>query len=251
MLNHKASLSLRKATGTTLTGAFAFGLLTWIGASPARGSNLVTVEGKDYAIIFQYTSFNNISTILRSQPWWGNSTAASTFARSCWYSACKSNSGYVIETQFAYEDRGFTIGTWEASEDKGISNRGLGRGVAWRYAYVAANPIIPTGNISGGNGNNKSSNLDTTLTPAFQCGTLTVDTPTITQGFTLDASVTNAIDADGNSATFSGVFSNEVPAVAGGITFQNSQPNTQSLITLSAASTYTGGNHCQFRRAGC
>ena len=96
MFNHKASLSFRKATKTTLTGAFAFGLLGWIGASPARGSNLVTVEGKDYAIIFQYTSFNNISTILKSQPWWGNSTAAKAFATSCWYSACKSSSGYVI-----------------------------------------------------------------------------------------------------------------------------------------------------------
>ena len=111
MFNHKASLSFRKATKTTLTGAFAFGLLSWIGASPARGSNLVTVEGKDYAIIFQYTSFNNISTILKSQPWWGNSTAAQTFVTSCLYSACKSSSGYVIGTQFAYEDRGFTIGT--------------------------------------------------------------------------------------------------------------------------------------------
>ena len=244
MFNHKASLSFRKATKTTLTGAFAFGLLTWIGASPARGSNLVTVEGKDYAIIFQYTSFNNISTILRSQPWWGNSTAASTFARSCWYSACKSNSGYVIETQFAYEDRGFTIGTWEASEDKGISNRGLGRGVAWRYAYVAANPIIPTGNISGGNGINLTSNLGSLITPEFQGGTLTVDqdNSTYTQNFTLNGSTTNAIDANGRVSTFSGIF-RDSSNTAGNIIFRDSSaPNIANVIRLQGRHTYTGSS---------
>ncbi len=78
------------------------------------------------------------------------------------------------------------------------------------------------------------------LYPAFQGGTLTVDTPTIAESFTLDGSGTNAIDADGNSATFSGVFSNEVPAVAGGITFKNSKPGTSSTITLAADNTYTG-----------
>ena len=78
------------------------------------------------------------------------------------------------------------------------------------------------------------------LYPAFQGGTLTVDTPTIAESFTLDGSGTNAIDADGNSATFSGVFSNANPAVAGGIKFQNSKPSQPSTITLTADNTYTG-----------
>ena len=69
-------------------------------------------------------------------------------------------------------------------------------------------PIEPGGNISGlGTGSsaiNVASNLGTTLLPAFQGGTLTIDqtNSSITQNFTLDGSTTNAVDASGKEASF-------------------------------------------------
>ena len=249
MFNHKASLSFRRATKTTLTGAFGLSLLDWTGATPAQGQGApLTVNGINYSIGAKQASFDALKADLTSTPWWGDSSLAAAFAtawRDCGDKCWNATAAFSRGSFFSYKlsDTTNTINQyWYAKQSGAILNGGADnwdRTYVYAYAFTLS-PISNAGNISGGSGNNKTSNLGATLSPAFKGGTLTVDTQTITQSFTLDASVTNAIDADGNSATFSGVFSNEVPAVAGGITFQNSQPNTQSLITLSAASTYTG-----------
>ena len=84
------------------------------------------------------------------------------------------------------------------------------------------------------------SDVGSTVIPAFTGGTLQVDTSgqTYAQHFTLDASGTNRIDQRGNSATFSGVFSDAVPGTPGSVTIANSE--TGGRIVFSGVSTYTG-----------
>ena len=65
MFNHKASLSFRKATKTTLTGAFGLSLLAWIGATPAQGQGApLTVNGVNYTISTKYNTFYALKTDL-------------------------------------------------------------------------------------------------------------------------------------------------------------------------------------------
>ncbi|WP_186593788.1 autotransporter domain-containing protein [Synechococcus sp. RS9909] len=109
---------------------------------------------------------------------------------------------------------------------------------------MAANPIIPTGNISGGNGINLTSNLGSLITPEFQGGTLTVDqdNSTYTQNFTLNGSTTNTIDANGRVSTFSGIF-RDSSNTAGNIIFRDSSaPNIANVIRLQGRHTYTGSS---------
>ena len=139
--------------------------------------------------------------------------------------------GYEGWSTPGYEAMTAVIGRWQRKDYQNPLVYG------WAYVEQVV-PILPSGN----NAINLSSNLGGSLLPQFKGGVLRIDqsNQTVGQNFTLDGSSTNAIDANGNSATFSGVFSNEGPAVAGGVTFQNSQPNTPSIITLSADNTYTG-----------
>ncbi|MFM2172731.1 MAG: hypothetical protein RLZZ54_658 [Cyanobacteriota bacterium] len=99
-------------------------------------------------------------------------------------------------------------------------------------------PIEITGNVNGGSGINLTTNLGSSINPAFQGGTLTVDqnNGTIVQNFTLDSSPRNAVDLAGNSATFSGIFSDQ--AGKGRIIFKNS--GSPATIVLTNQSTYTG-----------
>ena len=83
-----------------------------------------------------------------------------------------------------------------------------------------------------------ASNLATTVFPVFQGGTLRINTSgTYTDNFTLNNSATNTINAYGNTATFSGVFSNET--VDGKIVIADSVGGGR--IIFSGANTYTGG----------
>ena len=76
------------------------------------------------------------------------------------------------------------------------------------------------------------------VTPAFQGGTLRLDTSglVIATNFTVDNSTTNTIDAAGRSASFSGVFSD---ATTGG-TLTIGNTGSGGVISLDGASTYTG-----------
>ncbi len=105
-------------------------------------------------------------------------------------------------------------------------------------AFAALSPITPSGNASI----NKTSSLGSSLLPVFQGGTLTVDqaNATVSQNFTLDNSSTNAIDANGNDAVFSGIFSNASGGATGQISFLNSVTGTNKTTTLTATNTYTG-----------
>lgn len=104
-------------------------------------------------------------------------------------------------------------------------------------------PIEITGNVNGGSGINLTTNLGSSINPVFQGGTLTVDrnNGTITQNFTLDGSPSNTIDANGNNATFSGVFADSTGA-SGQIKFANSA-SSRATLTLADQSTYTGNTY--------
>ena len=109
---------------------------------------------------------------------------------------------------------------------------------------ASVKPIEPAGNtFGGGNANNKTSNLGSTLLPQFQGGTLTVNqNTTYTQNFTLNGSTTNAIDANGRVSTFSGIF-RDSSNTSGNIIFRDSSaPNIANVIRLQGRHTYTGSS---------
>jgi autotransporter-associated beta strand protein len=85
-----------------------------------------------------------------------------------------------------------------------------------------------------------ASNLGSTLAPLFTGGRLQIDSDgqTHAEDFALGGAAGNTIDQRGNSAIFSGVFSDAVPGVPGSLTIANSENGGR--IVLSGASTYTG-----------
>lgn len=108
------------------------------------------------------------------------------------------------------------------------------------WALEAA-PIISSGNVDTGDANNKSSNLGKTLVAAFKGGTLTIDeiNPTYSLDFTVDNSNTNQIDSAGNTATFSGAFTDEANGIPGNLLIADSG-STGGVIRLNGTSTYSG-----------
>jgi hypothetical protein len=85
-----------------------------------------------------------------------------------------------------------------------------------------------------------ATNLDVTVAPTFQGGTLRMDQANgvYAQNFTLDGSSTNTIDQFGNASTFSGVFSDAVAGTPGNIVIANS--SVGGSVTFTGANTYTG-----------
>ena len=77
----KSIFLYRKATRTTLTGAFGLSLLAWTGATPAQGQVApLTVNGINYSIGAKQASFDALKADLTSTPWWGDSSLAAAFA---------------------------------------------------------------------------------------------------------------------------------------------------------------------------
>lgn len=89
------------------------------------------------------------------------------------------------------------------------------------------------------------SNVGTTVIPAFQGGTLQVDTNgrTYGQNFTVDGSPTNRLDQRGNSAVLSGVLSDAVAGTPGQLVVANSESGGR--IVLTGASTYSGSTRVE------
>lgn len=99
--------------------------------------------------------------------------------------------------------------------------------------------IMPPSNIAAGM-TYFASNLGSQVLPAFAGGTLQIDATgqTYPQAFTLDGSATNTIDQRGNTATFSGVFSDATPGTPGRLVISNS--GSGGGITFIGNNTYTG-----------
>ncbi|RXZ44441.1 hypothetical protein EBB06_04870 [Crenobacter cavernae] len=102
--------------------------------------------------------------------------------------------------------------------------------------FVVTPPTPASTDIDTAASHYLSSKLGSTVNPAFEGGTLQIDSasPTITQDFTV-ANSGGTIDANGNSATFSGVIADKSGA-SGRLTFTGA-----GTTTLSGANTYSGG----------
>ena len=85
-----------------------------------------------------------------------------------------------------------------------------------------------------------ASNLDLTVKPIFEGGTLRLDeaNKTYSQDFIADDSATNTIDQFGNDSILSGVISDAVAGEAAPITITNS--GVGGSVSFSAAQAYTG-----------
>ena len=126
-------------------------------------------------------------------------------------------------------------GTWNTVTGSGTYD------TYWLAIEAAVPRPIPTILLAnnGTSVNTTASLLANTLLPQFQGGTLTVSAAgTFANNFTLDDSSTNSMDAAGNNATFSGVFSDQTGS-QGAINFLNSTANG-AVLTLTGQSTYSG-----------
>ena len=199
-------------------------------------------------------------TNFQSNPWFNNSGLAEGLANATRDSLGTPNNRYPGNQgpYFIYNSGdpnryNVTFLPWEGFSWDPVANKAYKAGGSWnsytgtgngrntthlatqaappRYAILAANngkPINTTTSLANG-----------TLLPVFQGGTLQVSAAgTIQNAFTLSGDQTNAIDANGNNATFSGAFSDEAGAT-GTITFKNSG-SSAAVISLSAQSTYSG-----------
>jgi outer membrane autotransporter protein len=94
--------------------------------------------------------------------------------------------------------------------------------------------------IDTANPNYSSSNLGTSVNPAFAGGTLLIDQAgqTYSNTFTLDDTPTNTIEMNGNTTVLSGSFSDSSAGTPGVITYTDADGGGQ--VTLTGASTYTG-----------
>jgi autotransporter-associated beta strand protein len=117
------------------------------------------------------------------------------------------------------------------------------RGNTWLAKELApprpvATPILPAND--GTSRNTTASLFNRTLLPQFRGGTLTVaaSATTVADNFTLDDSSTNAIDAAGNNASFSGVFADQSGS-QGSLNVRNSGAGG-AVIRLTGQSTYSG-----------
>ena len=252
----------------------ACGITTHSKAAPIeiQYNNRSTNQKETIFIDFVTDSWNNIESTIRAQPWWNNVTLLDpangglngytgndgilngtiiddgqngTFNQQKFsesdtssyktfgyeYYSFNSSNG-LVERIFGKQINRNSFGIWRinGTDDRIYSNRN------WA---IAGNLIKPGGNIVSGTGINNTSNLSPNgnLFPIFQGGTLTVDqdNQTYTQNFTLNRSVDNAINNNGYSVKFSGIFS-DAPGESGMITFR---PNA-NFIEISGKNTYTG-----------
>jgi outer membrane autotransporter protein len=112
-------------------------------------------------------------------------------------------------------------------------------GASGPFGSATAAQIAPVSDIAAGM-TYFASDVGTTVNPVFTGGTLQIDAmvQADAHNFTVDGSGTNTIDQRGHAAVFSGVFSDAVSGVPGGLIISNSESG--GFIRLTGASTYTG-----------
>jgi autotransporter-associated beta strand protein len=204
------------------------------------------------------------ATDFRSSSWFGNSQLAKDLSEATkdLLGLPNSSLGTGLGPNFVWESGDpatynesalpFDGFEWDPSLGKAYSRGGLWNsysGIARSGSSTIATetappkPVALAGPIlASNNGNliNTTASLATQkLLPQFQGGTLTISAAgTITDNFTLNGDPGNTIDAAGNTASFSGVFSDQV-GTQGTINFKNSG-STSAEIKLTAPSTYSG-----------
>ena len=206
-------------------------------------------------------SYSQYKTLLQKQKWWNNYDYATRVLKGKLVSGPDSGKDFYYTPSGA--NKAFATSIYSFQSTNGLVERinGPRSEVTYRdpnltiytifiigepfnepltWALEAA-PIISSGNVDTGDANNKSSNLGKTLVAAFKGGTLTIDetNPTYSLDFTVDNSNTNQIDSAGNTATFSGAFTDEATGIPGNLLIADSG-STGGVIRLNGTSTYSG-----------
>jgi outer membrane autotransporter protein len=104
---------------------------------------------------------------------------------------------------------------------------------SWNLLFSSGTPGVVYGSTF------EASNLGSSVNPVFSGGTLQMnqDNATYSQNFIVSNSTTNTIDQDGNTSTFTGVFSNAA-GQAGNLIISNTGNGGKVIFT--GANTYTG-----------
>ncbi|WP_398330146.1 autotransporter domain-containing protein [Vulcanococcus sp.] len=199
---------------------------------------------------------------LKNNSWWGNEKLAKSLAEATkdllglpnrdlsfyvapgfvWESGDPDQTQNFVKANAAAWVRGYN-GVQNFSADW---NKNTGRGISTisilAYEAVAPRPIVVPPILVSNNGSPTNTTISLAakaLLPQFQGGTLTISAAGIvTDNFTLNGDPGNTIDATGNTAIFSGVFSDQA-GTQGTIGFKNSG-STAADITLTTQSTYSG-----------
>ena len=202
-------------------------------------------------------SYSQYKTLLQKQKWWNNYDYATRVLRGKLVSGPDSGKDFYYTPSGA--NKAFATSIYSFKSTNGLVERinaqrsevttpgyysirpiteWFNNPVTWA---LEAAPIISSGNVDTGDANNKSSNLGKTLVAAFKGGTLTIDetNPTYSLDFTVDNSNTNQIDSAGNTATFSGAFTDEATGIPGNLLIADSG-STGGVIRLNGTSTYSG-----------
>jgi len=220
-------------------------------------------EAQDRSITITTTtgSYNQYKTLLEKQKWWNNYDYATSVLKGKLISGPDSGEEFYFTPSGS--NKAFATSITSFQSTNGLVERINAQRSQVTYSTpkltlysifnisklindtltwaLEAAPIISSGNVDTGNANNKSSNLEKTLVAAFKGGTLTIDetNPTYSLDFTVDNSNTNQIDSAGNTATFSGAFTDAANGIPGNLLIADSG-STGGAIRLNGSNTYSG-----------
>jgi autotransporter-associated beta strand protein len=225
-------------------------------------------EAQDRSITITTTtgSYNQYKTLLEKQKWWNNYDYATSVLKGKLISGPDSGEEFYFTPSGANKAFATSFTSFQSTNELvervnaqrsqatystptitlysifDISER-INDTLTWAVETtpIPISPIISSGNINTGDGNNKSSNLGKTLAPEFKGGILTIDEtdPTYSLDFTVDNSNTNEIDSAGNTATFNGTFTDAANGIPGNLLIADSG-STGGIIRLNGSSTYSG-----------
>jgi autotransporter-associated beta strand protein len=210
----------------------------------------VSVGGQSYHVTYTVpsTSYNASTALIQSQPWWGNSSRAQSFATAVGSSLGQPYQGFAGPL-FAYATSQGFLDIW-ISIFGSIGPNGSASFNDYPYATatLASSPSAPTtesstpvtSDIVAGTSFGLSG-IGVTANPILAGGTLVLNRGDSSSVSIAITSAGGTIQAPSSgSAVLSGVFSG-----SGGLTFTTSAGvatgGTGSTIVLSGANTYSGG----------
>jgi len=201
---------------------------------------MVSVGGQSYNVTYTYpvTSYDVSTALIQSQPWWGSSSRAQSFATAVGTSLGRPYFN-VLGPLFAYANS-TNVDIWVYSNGS-IINASASSGSSWSYATAtsASSPSAPTtesstpvtSDILSGTSVGLSS-IGITANPVLAGGALVLlNADSSGLSFAITSAGGTIQSPTSSSATLSGVFSG-----AGGLTFTGA-----GTTVMSGANTYSGG----------
>ena len=200
---------------TSLVASIAF-----TASATANPTTTVTVDGQGYTVTYTQTKYSLSTILLQSQPWWGSTSSAELFATAVGRSLGYPNFGLGPYFVWAEDLPTTMVNVWFNGPLSSQVPNNL------TFAYATA-----TSNIRSGTTTNATALIGN---PTLSGGTLVMNVGgDYGQTFTVSNSTTSTIDQDGNTSTFTGVFSG-----GGNLVISNSGNGGKVIFT--GANTYTG-----------